>query len=292
MKRFLNSSSFIGLLYVVALAPALAHAIPEDVARIFDKKQRQLQGPPSSLRSDETSNDSRYFSGVNRLQRRVGSTTESEETPLPAASGQDLEVSKPVQAPPSGRAFPQQQPKVVIVREGSSGNGAGTSRQQRREQRIGNYAFDGNRIFGVGFVGAGSYGIFGAEADFGFGNNWAGGIGIGTGMAYASWGFHARHYFQTGNLTPYFQVGYANWTIHHNPYRESEIYPGYLGEQFLQNKDGSFKVNKSVHLIYPALGVLFQSESGLAFTMQIQYLISALDFKGALAGGFGLHFYF
>lgn len=269
----------IGLVSLVALVPRV-HAVPSDVSRIFDKSQRQLSSPPSSLRSNQTSGDSRYFSGVDRLNRRVGSV-QAQANPAPQS---DLEVSEPVQAPPQARPV-NPDSKVVIVREGSG-------REERREQKLGTYGFDGRRVFGVGFVGAGSYGIFGAEADFSFGNDWSGGIGIGTGMAYASWGFHARHYFQTGNLTPYFQAGYANWTLHRDPYRESEVYPVYLGEQFLQNKDGSFKVRESVHLIYPALGVLFQSQSGLAFTMQLQYLISALDFKGALAGGFGIHLYF
>ena len=249
-------------------------AVPNDVARIFDKSQRQLSTPPSSLRSNDNS-ESRYFSGMKRVERRVAEAPQEAEA---AAPGEDLEVTTtPVHAPPASR--------VVILREGGG-------REARRQERLGTYAFSGRRVFGVGFVGAGPYGIFGAEADFSFGNDWSGGIGIGTGMAYSSWGFHARHYFQKGNLTPYFQAGYANWTLNRNPYRESEVYPVYLGERFLQNKDGSFKVQEHVHLIYPALGVLFQSESGLAFTMQIQYLISALDFNGALAGGFGLHFYF
>ncbi len=254
-----------------------AHAVPKDVARIFDKSQRRLEAPPESLRSDETNADSRYFSGVNRVQRRLS----SDETVV-AAGSDNLEVSDPVTAPPTPQTVPPTSSRVVIRGD----------RGERREQRLGSYAFDGRRVFGVGFVGAGSYGIFGAEVDFGFGNQWAGGIGIGTGMAYSSWGFHARKYFQSGNLTPYVQFGYANWTLQRDPFRENEVYPIYLGEQFLQNKDGSFKVRKPVHLIYPALGILFQSQSGLAFSMQLQYLISALDFRGALAGGFGLHFYF
>jgi len=280
MRSLSKFNKFFGLASLIVLVP-LAHAVPEDVSRIFDKSQRQLSSPPASLRSNQTSSDSRYFSGVDRLNRRVGSV---QDQSAPAEEG-DLEVSTPVQAPPQARPVNAPDSKVVIIREGSG-------REERRQEKMGTYGFDGRRVFGVGFVGAGSYGIFGAEADFSFGNDWSGGIGIGTGMAYATWGFHARHYFQSGNLTPYFQAGYANWTLHRDPYRESEVYPVYLGEQFLQKKDGSFKVRESVHLIYPALGVLFQSQSGLAFTMQLQYLISALDFKGALAGGFGLHLYF
>jgi len=283
VSRFqLPSRRCLGVAVFAALFPSLTHAVPEDVARIFDKSQRQLESPPAMLRSNESSSDSRYFSGVQRLNRRVGAV---EEAPESTEATSDLEVSAPVQAPASSRPAPAPESRVVIVREGSG-------REERRQQRLGNYAFDGRRVFGVGFVGAGSYGIFGAEADFSFGNSWSGGIGIGTGMAYSSWGFHARHYFQSGNLTPYLQAGYANWTLQRDPHRESEVYPVYLGERFLQNEDGSFKVRKSVHLVYPALGILFQSQSGLAFTMQLQYLISALDFNGALAGGFGLHFYF
>jgi len=260
--------------------------VPDDVSKIFDKNQRRLENPPTALRSNDTNADTRYFSGMKRLNRSVGAEDES-QSQVPPSDANSLEVMDPITSISNPQPAPTASSRVVIVRDGIS-----DSRDQKRQASLSEYGFNGRRVFGVGFVGAGAYGIFGAEVDFGFGNDWSGGFGIGTGMAYSTWGLHARKTFATGNLTPYFQVGYANWFLSRNPYREDEIYPLYLGEQFLQDKDGNFKVRKRIHLVYPALGLLYQSESGLAFMMHLQYLISALDFKGALAGSFGMHFYF
>jgi hypothetical protein len=270
-----------------ALVTLQAQALPEDVSKIFDKNQRRLSDPPSALRSDSTSSDSRYFSGMERLKQSLGA--EGKEDRGPTAT-EDLEVVEPITPFNAPQAAPQDSSsRIVIVRDGV---GSGEIRSEKRAARLSEYGFHGDRIFGVGFVGAGAYGIFGAEVDFGFGNDWSGGFGIGTGMAYATWGLHARKVFHKGNLTPYFQWGYANWFMSRDPFREAEIYPLYLGERFLQEKSGDYRAGKRVHLIYPALGLLYQSESGLAFMMHLQYLISVLDFKGALAGSFGLHFYF
>ena len=239
----------------VSIAPESALALPNDVSKVFDKNKRQLDSPPSGLRSDSVGADQRYAEAEDSIEEVMQVDTQTDQ-------------------------------KTVVVNETS------TSRKQLRQGSLQQYAFSGKRIFGVGFVGAGAYGIFGGEVDFGFGNDWSGGFGIGTGMAYATWGLHARKYFHEGNLTPYFQAGYASWIMNRDPYREDEIYPLYLGEQFLQNSDGSWKVRERVHLIYPAIGVLFQSSSGISFNMHLQYLISALNFTGALAASFGMHFYF
>jgi hypothetical protein len=250
-------------------------AVPPDVAEIFNRNNRQLQAPPSSLRSNDTNTETRYFSGMESVQRAVNGT--------PSTANDELEVMDPIHSQEPTVSAPRESSRVVVVRE---------ARQAKRQDSLRSYAFNGKRVVGVGFVGAGSYGIFGAEFDFSFGNDWSGGFGIGTGMAYSTWGLHARKYFHTGNLTPYFQMGYASWLLARQLPPETDIFPLYLGEQFLQNKDGSYRVGKRLHLVYPALGVLYQSESGLAFTLQLQYLISALDFKGALAGAFGMHFLF
>jgi hypothetical protein len=282
------------LITLVALAaPVLVHAagVPEDVARIFDKRQRTMDAPPSALRADSGTLDSRYASGLSRVQRAVGSTATPAPAPVPVPEEEELTVSPvaPVgQAGAPATALPQSQlnppnGRVVIVRE---------PREERRSERVRDYAFNGRRIVGLGFVGAGTYGIFGAEADLNFGNGWSGGLGLGTGMAYSSWGFYGRYYFQEERLSPFFQFGYAQWFMSRNPVREDTVYPIYLGEQFLQQKDGSYKVGSRVNFIYPAIGVLYQAESGLAATVQLQYLIGAFNFRGALAGSFGIHFYF
>lgn len=240
------------LLLPYIFAASVAHALPQDVSSVFDKNKRRLDAPPSELRSNDVGGESRYISADESLD----------------------EVMKVDQ---------HTDKKVIRVNP---------VRSEQRQAQLQRYGFSGRRVFGVGFVGAGAYGIFGGEVDFGFGNEWSGGFGIGTGMAYATWGVHARKYFQEGSLTPYFQAGYANWIMNRNPVREDEIYPLYLGEQFLMNSDGSWKVKERIHLIYPAIGVLFQSSSGISFNLHLQYLISALDFTGALAGSFGMHFYF
>lgn len=268
--------------WIIGLLAVNVFALPPDVSKIFDKSKRRYDRPPSSLRSSKKNPEVKYFSGNNSSNRGVSSNEEIQVETMPYQGSDNLEVMEPIESDEETRSAP-----FTNTDDTYTGD-----RNVRRESSLSEYGFSGKRVFGVGFVGAGSYGIFGAEADFGFTEDWSGGFGIGTGMAYSTWGFHARKYFHSGNLTPYFQMGYASWYLGRDPYRAEEVYPIYLGEQFLQDKNGALKVRKRVHLIYPAIGVLFQSQSGLAFSMQLQYLISALDFKGALAGAFGLHFYF
>lgn len=256
-----------------------AGAVPSDVSKVFDRNKRKLDSPPSSLRSNDTNADTRYSVAEDSFEDAMQVNTSADgaqQTDLDSQPIQDLSGADESYQLPSKR-------KVVVNPE---------LRSQERAAKLEEYAFSGKRIFGVGFVGAGAYGIFGAEIDFGFDDEWTGGLGIGTGMSYATWGLHARRFFQQGSLTPYFQVGYANWVMNSAPRGEKDVFPLYLGEQFLIDSDGNYKVKEHIHLVYPAIGVMFQSSSGLAFQLHLQYLLSALSFTGALAGSFGFYFYF
>jgi hypothetical protein len=165
-------------------------------------------------------------------------------------------------------------------------------RAERRQSRVGEYAFSGERVFGIGFVGAGPYGIFGTEFDFAVEEQLSVGFGIGTGMTYSTWGLQARKYFQGGRLNTFVQAGYANWYMGRVSNRDFEVRPQYIAERFFDQDSRGYKEGSRVHVAYPGLGVLFQHSSGLAAIVQIQYLLSLSDFSGALSGSAGLYFYF
>jgi len=238
--------------------------------QIFDRNNRVLESPPKSLRSRDDEMDRR----VQKEKRRWLAS----ETAEPKSDSETLEISTP----------PLEE---VPVRAADTARRA-ELRAQRRESRVGDYAFSGERVFGIGFVGAGAYGIFGTEFDFAVEENLSVGFGIGTGMTYSTWGLQARKSFQGGRLNTFVQVGYANWYMGRVSERDFEVRPQYIADRFFEKKASRFVEGSRVHLAYPGLGVLFQHSSGLAAIVQIQYLLSLSDFAGALSGSAGLYFYF
>ncbi len=274
-----------------ALTATAREADMEQLKRIFDRNQRQLESPPKSLRATGSATDQeRYREGASRVQRRMASEAnveveESDNTAEadPKAALEERKVNAPL-APSAASPSQSRKGKIVIIRE---------SRREKREGVLGSYSFDGTRAVGLGLVGAGPYGIFGAEVDLSFGSKWSGGFGVGTGMAYTTWGIYARKYFIEGPISTYLQVGYANWRLNGIPHREKSLYPQYLSKLFFEEStQGSFEKMGPVHLAYPATGVLFQTKSGLAYSLALQYFINTANFTGALYGGTGMHFYF
>jgi hypothetical protein len=264
-----------------------AHARDSDVeqlAKIFDRKERQLESPPKSLRATGSATDEKRFEeGIDRIQRRIATdATEYENSDENSELG-ERKVNAPLV--PSAASSPESRKgKIVIIRE---------NRREKRQGVLESYSFDGTRAVGIGLVGAGPYGIFGAEFDLSFGSKWSGGFGIGTGMAYSTWGIYGRKYFLEGPISTFLQLGYANWTIGGRPYREKALYPQYLSKLFFgEDPRSADSVRKPVHLIYPATGILFQTKSGLAYSLALQYFINAANFTGALYAGTGMHFYF
>ncbi len=233
--------------------------VTSKVVEVFDKGNRALQSPPKSLRSD----------------RDPAASLPDEDTSQMEEENEERNLSKARQ---------------VLNDDNQT---KGEMLKQRRSKSYGK-GFSGERILGVGFVGAGSYGVFGTEVDFGFGDDWAGGFGIGTGMSYSTWSAYARNYFkQGGTINTFFQAGYANWLLGKSPKRGSDVLPDFLAKRFLASeKTGAYYAPSRAHLIYPSIGALFQHNTGLAATLMVQYLISIGDFSGALYGSFGVHYYF
>lgn len=283
------------LIAVLSLAPFISFAaeVDEEISKIFDRRQRQLSSPPKSLRARGASkDDARFQEGLNRVQRRMATTPEEPATDavddtadIPAAEGDlsETKVNAPL-IPAAASTSESRKGKIVIIRE---------SRREKRQGVLNSYSFDGNRAVGLGLVGGGAYGIFGAEVDLGFGAKWSGGFGVGTGMAYSTWGIYARKYFSEGPLSTFIQIGYANWNISGVTYREKAIYPEYLANLFFdKSPSGDFSSRKGVHLVYPSTGFLYQTKSGLAYSLALQYFINSANFTGALYAGTGMHFYF
>lgn len=262
---------------IASLASISARAsVSNEVQSIFDKNKRRLAPPPRSLRADKAQMDYRYSTGAERAEQlylKEGNYAEA-TTALPTEADFENNVrSSPVTSPFSRDAY------------------SAAEVPHRRKRKISS-GFDGERVFGLGFVGAGAYGIFGLEADFTVAPQWSAGLGLGTGMAYTTWGAYARYYFKESTWNPFFQVGYANWSLQRTSKTGEKLSPEFLADRFFQDQNGNLQVGQRLHLVYPALGVLYQNPSGFAVSTQLQYFVSVNGFTGGLYGDVGFHFYF
>jgi len=234
-------------------------AMSRRVASIFDKDKRVMDPPPKSMTADPE-----VRAGRKSLPREdeVDESSDEAMATVPVYGTESLEASS--------------RPRLR------------SSRRRKSSSRD----FDSSaRVLGLGLVGAGAYGIFGAELEFVFSPEWSGGLGIGTGMSYSTWGVFSRYFFKPGAFSPFLQMGYAHWQVPGTLGEGERVQPGYLAERFLSDKNG-IKSNASAHIIYPGLGVLFQHPSGLGVMAQLQYFISAPSFQGAPAGSFGFLYSF
>jgi hypothetical protein len=258
--KAIHSLGLLAAVFVASGADAANYS--GKVQKVFDKDRRQLSPPPKSLRADEANPDTRYTNGVKRLNKTSKSSSATDEA-------EEL---------------------TVDVEE--EGEAAATSTSGTATRKRGASTFDGERVLGLGLAGGGAYGVFGAEIDFAITGPWSAGFGVGTGMSYATWSAYGRYYFNQGKINPFFQFGYANWQLGKISAQGSKVQPEFLANRFFGATDGVVTKGGILHLVYPSIGFLFQSQTGLAFVAQLQYLINARDANGALYGGFGFYYYF
>lgn len=260
------------------LASQTAFAVSVRTAEIFNKGNRELAPPPRSLKANSEDARLRMRTGSERLARKIA-RSDSEEG---SASASLVPVEDPDDSVESGSAS---------ASSPSAYRPARTRSMAKAERRSRGY--NGDRFFGLGFVGAGAYGVFGAEADFGIGDNWTAGFGLGTGMAYSTWAVHGRYYFQQARWSPLVEVGYAQWDLSKIPRDGAgSIMPHHLAQRFFGVNGDQVEGPSTAHIIYPGLGVMYQNRTGLAALFEIQYFVNASDFSGALMGTMGVFFYF
>lgn len=239
-----------------------AMALSPEAANILSRKNRRLEAPPRALRASEANVDLRYASGRSRLAANSSSGNDSELESIPVTSPSDY-----INTPRSGGSM-------------SFDYDTGHSKL--------------DRIFGLGFVSAGAYGVFGAELDFSLLNEWTFGFGVGTGMNYSSWGLHSRYIVRkSAAFTPFIEIGYANWRLDKVSNRNGEVLPAHLAERFF-SKDGSGKLlsGDTAHIIYPGMGISYMLATGLSLSGQAQYMVNLGDFSGGLTGSAGIFYYF
>lgn len=251
--------TFLSLLTCLTQAQGLA---PE---KILNRSERSLPPPPANLRATSENPSVRY------VQRDVEEGFEKKG---------DLQKFE-VKAADSIGELPEE------LHESREAEPFSLNSQNRSLTT----GFSGKRLFGVGLVGGGAYGIFGGEISLGFGNEWAMGAGIGTGLTYSTWALHARYYFVEGRLNPFMEFGYANWTLNRVSKTGQTPRPEYIAGRFFKSKN-NYKVGTTCNLLYPALGILFQDSSGIAVSLQLQYFINIKNTNGALYGSTGMHYYF
>ncbi|MBS1985473.1 MAG: hypothetical protein JST16_15010 [Bdellovibrionales bacterium] len=249
--------------------PSMAHAVSSQTAQIFNKENRELEPPPKTLRANSEEASLRFREGSSRIARKVAKNDESEASASLEPSTIEIPETRTVTAPYDG-AYTR--PRSTARRKSNG--------------------YSGDRFFGLGFMAAGAYGIFGAEVDFTLAPDWSAGFGLGTGMSYNTWAAHARHFFMRGRWSPMLEAGYAQWSVGKIPANKEGVMPGYLSQRFFENADGQIPTARSAYLLYPGIGVLYQHESGLAGIMELQYFVNASDFSGALYGTFGMYYFF
>lgn len=231
----------------------LSMALSPEAKAVLDKKNRTLPAPPKSLKANSADPDYRYAQAIERSE---ASEAQLEEAPVTSV-------------------YAQPQSKAAL-----------------RDER-GLSQFLGERNLGVGFVGGGAYGIFGAEIDLRVEDQWTAGLGIGTGMTYRTWGIHARYLFRQSHLTGFVEGGYSNWHVSKVSQTGGELYPRYMSDRFLKNKFGALPEGQRAHLIYPGFGMLYKHSSGMGAIAQVQYFINTSGgLQGALGASAGLYMFF
>jgi hypothetical protein len=246
---------------ILAMGSSQGWALSNETAKIFDKKNRKLAAPPKSLRADKENPKLRFNDQVDR-----------------APSSEAAIESQPVQSMPEFK-----DPELQSYWD---------NRVEKREDRLTKFAFSGQRTFGLGFVGAGAYGVFGMEFDFTAGQDWSFGFGLGTGMTYSTWGLHGRYFLKQGRLSSFIEAGYANWYMGKVPTSTEGDSSNYLLKRFVYQNGQPPGSASRANIVYPGLGLLYQNSSGLAAMAQLQYMISARDFSGGLFASSGIYYYF
>lgn len=261
------------LVYSVAAVSVSASAVSPRTAEIFRKERRELTPPPRKLRANSENADLRYASGAERVSRKLAADEEGQHDTRSASASLEND-DEDEREDTGGAPFRRYKPHA-------------RSLFPRRSQ-----GYSGDRTFGLGFLGAGAYGVFGAEVDFGVTRDWSAGFGVGTGMSYSTWGAHGRYYFQNARWSPLVEVGYAQWHLGRAPVDGSPVLPSHLAKILFANGNGRLRESSTAHVVYPGMGVLYQHKSGLAAIAELQYFISATNFTGALFGTMGAYFYF
>lgn len=258
-SKLFISCSLIALCSAFLSTASFAASLSPEAARILSKKNRKLEAPPKSLKASEANVDLRYASGQKRLAANDAPSGNLELETIPVTNPSDYR---------------------------NSGGSLGFDFESTRASKL-------DRIFGFGFMSAGAYGVFGAEIDFALMENWTFGFGVGTGMDYASWGFHSRYLFQKNALSPFVELGYANWHLEKVSRRNKSLTPSHLARRFFSN-DGSNKLKggDTAHIFYPGFGVSYMMNSGLSLVAQGQYMIHLEDFNGGLTASAGIYYYF
>jgi hypothetical protein len=248
-------------LMAISLVPS-AMALSPEAASILSKKNRRLESPPKALRASEANVDLRYASGRSRLASSPSAQDSADLESVPVTSPNDY-INTPIGGSSMSFDYSPNRSKL-------------------------------DRTFGLGFVSAGAYGVFGAEVDFALLDEWTFGFGVGTGMNYSTWGLHSRYLLRKSSaFTPFVELGYANWRIEKVSNRGGDVMPSHLAQRFFsKNSDGRLISGDTAHIVYPGFGISYMLSSGLTLSAQGQYMIHLGDFSGGLTGSAGIYFYF
>lgn len=261
MSKFKQLSLSFGALWSLSGA----HAYSTRTQEIINKKNRTLSAPSRDITAYQENAVARYQSESKRLSKTdIEGVDNSDPT-----SPEKAEAADDAESDDKDESRPKSTSSSSILQ------------------------FSGERVFSVGFVGAGSYGVFGLDFEIGIDDNWAVGGGLGTGMTYSTWDLHGKYYFNNSKrISPFAQFGYANWNMRRVSRSGEKGRPQYLTDRFFADKSGNVTKAQQRHLVYPGVGILLLEGSGLGASAQLIYLISLSNSVGALYGGVGFHLFF
>ncbi|OQW51868.1 MAG: hypothetical protein A4S09_09370 [Proteobacteria bacterium SG_bin7] len=152
------------------------------------------------------------------------------------------------------------------------------------------------RRVGIGSSIGGTHGVAGINLDLNFTEETTFGLGYGFGSPFKAFSMYIRRYMGTKAFSPYFAGGYSRWTHDGGPDEPvTSSTPNILFDRFLtdeQKKAGKFQKN----FLYPALGIQynqFDGEwAGLAFALEIDFLVDVENLKSGTTGGINCTYFF
>jgi len=285
------------LIIIALFSPLAARALSSQAERIFSKERRVIPPPPRTLLAErgpptpgryayrvatESSRTSRAPRQPAAAHRKKYKDIEVSTQPVKEEEIEEVaEEASAVEEQPVTEPYAKKKSKKRSSQSENGEYGANTDSEVERDKN-----------FGLGLVGGGAYGIFGAEIAFKVDDQWSAGFGLGTGMSYDTWGLQSRYHFREGTFSPFVQGGYANWYLRRISRTGEKVKPEYLANRFFDDKNGQLSEEKRLHLLYGGIGVLYQGTGGVATSVQLQYFIHLRGFEGGLFGALGVYYYF
>lgn len=148
---------------------------------------------------------------------------------------------------------------------------------------------------GIGTTLAGATGLFGLNLEINFTSDLAFSMGAGVSRGFQSFNMNIKKTLGGDSWLPYFVGGYSRWFSSEQEGGVEQTAPSVLAKKFLsarEKQSGRFSEN----ILYPGLGLQYLNRSGewlgLAFFIEVLFLVDIDDLATGATGGIGSVYYF